>query len=246
MSLDDERAMSQTITAAAITGLQAAVTTLEDVLWQPTLTLLAPVRPSHPPPGVIDTLMVLQNLLTDLRKIHLPASLRVSGGNHVLTVEELLFGVDDTGTRFPSLATKVAEFGTAGASDVVTSCHQINDTMAAITSHPSILSGDVVQDFGGWILGAVSDVGCRLANGAGPRVADDTIANLVLDVLLRDEPATPRDVTVGAVRRLHLDLAGLEVTVELGSEEKTIFVGGDGLTAAARREQRLVRQAQLE
>lgn len=86
----------------------------------------------------------------------------------------------------------------------------------------------------------------RLADRTGPRVAGDTLADLVLDVVRRDELAALGDVTVRAVGRLHLHLAGLEVGEELRGEEEAVLVGGDRLAAAARREQRLVCQGQRE
>ena len=73
------------------------------------MALLAPMRSSNPPPEVIVTLVVLQNLLTDPRTIDLPACLGVASGNHVLAAKELLFSVRHTGTSLPGLATKVAE-----------------------------------------------------------------------------------------------------------------------------------------
>jgi hypothetical protein len=75
---------SQTVAAAAIASLQAAVPTLEDVAWQPVVALLALMTSSNPPPEVIGTFMVLENLLSDLRMIHLSPSLGIAGGNHVL------------------------------------------------------------------------------------------------------------------------------------------------------------------
>lgn len=70
---------------------------------------------SHPPPEVVNTLVVLQNLLPDLRMIDLSASLGVAGGNHVLAAEELLFSVDHTGTNLPGLAAEVTELSTTRA-----------------------------------------------------------------------------------------------------------------------------------
>jgi hypothetical protein len=64
---------------------------------------------------VIGTLVVLQNLLADLRAIDFSASLGVAGGNHVLATEELLFSVDDTGASLPCLGAEIAELSTARA-----------------------------------------------------------------------------------------------------------------------------------
>lgn len=133
-----------------------------------------------------------------------------------------------------------------GLTYVVAPCHQINDSTAAVTAPPSILSGDIVQDLCGWVLRTVPDMGGCLADRAGPRVAHDTTPNLVLDVLRRDKLAALRDVAVRAVGRLHLHHAGLKLGEELRSEEEPILLGGDGLAATARREQRLVRQRQRE
>lgn len=129
---------------------------------------------------------------------------------------------------------------------MVTSCHQIDNPSTAVAAFPTILGGNDLQHLRGRVLRAVSDMSGRLTDGAGPRVAGDTTANLVLDIVRQDELAALRDVAVRAVGSLYLDLSDQELTQELRSEEQAIFLGGDGLAAAAWREQRLVRQRQRE
>lgn len=79
------------------------------------MAFLALVTPANPPPVVICTLVVLQNLLTNLWAIDLPACLGIAGSNHVLAAKELLFGVDHTSTSLPGLTTEVAKLSTTGA-----------------------------------------------------------------------------------------------------------------------------------
>jgi hypothetical protein len=129
---------------------------------------------------------------------------------------------------------------------VVAPCHQINDSTAAVAAFPSILSRDIVQDLRSRVLGAVADMSGRLADGAGLRAAHETTADLVLNILWRDELAALGDVAVGSIGCFHLHLAFLELAYELIGEEKAVLFGGDGLAAAAWREQRLVGQRQRE
>lgn len=79
------------------------------------VAFLALVTTANPSPVVIGTLVVLQNLLTNLWAIDLPACLGVASGNDVLAAKELLLGVDHTSTSLPGLATKVAKLSTTGA-----------------------------------------------------------------------------------------------------------------------------------